>query len=167
MRAILVISVVAALALAACGGSKKSSSTPTAAAPAIATAAPLATPEPSGCTAADAQKALDAYKAADPTIERFDNAREGASGASKDLLPPVVAELESVRTAANAIALPDCAAPSKQHLVSSISGVIQALTDYQAGKPDADVEASVQQAATMYERWKSDLASLLADATRK
>ena len=165
MRAILVVSAVAALALAACGGSKESSSTPTVAAP--PTVAPLATPAPSGCTAADAQKALDAYKAADPTIERFDNAREGASGAAKDLLPPVVTELESVRTAASAIVLPDCAAPSKQHLLSSITGVIQALTDYQAGKPDADVEASVQQAATMYERWKADLASFLADATRK
>ncbi len=165
MRAILVFLVVAALALAACGGSKAPSPTPTPAAP--PTVAPLATPEPSGCTAADAQKALDAYKAAAPTTTRFDNAREGASGATKDLLPPVVAELESVRTAVGVIVLPDCAAPSKQHLLSSISGVIQALTDYQADKPDADVQASVQQSSTMYERWKADLASLLADATRK
>ena len=166
MRPILVLSVV--LLFAACGGgSKKSGSTPTAALASTSTVVTAPTPAPSGCTQTEAQQAIDAYKNAQQPLDEFDNARVQATEAIPDQLPAIITDLQRISRNAGAIKLPACAQPSRDHLVGSINGVIQALTDTQAGKPQADVQASADEARSRYDLFTTDLASLLHDATRK
>jgi hypothetical protein len=102
---------------------------------------PTASTSVTGCTPAEAQQAIDAYKNAQGTLDQFDDVRAGANEAGTDALPALIAELQRLSTQAKAIKLPACAQPSTGHLAGSIDGVAQALSDAQAGKPESDIQA--------------------------
>ncbi len=109
VRALVLLSFALALAAAACGGSSKPSSTPTTVAASVPTAVIAPTPAPSGCSAAEAQQAIDAYKNAQQTLDEFDDARARATGATSDQLSSIITDLQRISRNAGAIVLPACA----------------------------------------------------------
>jgi len=169
-RTLVAAVAVLAVMLTACGGGSKKSSpttTPAATLPATVVVTPTASTSVTGCTPAEAQQAIDAYKNAQPTLEQFDDARGRANEATLDALSSIITEMQDISRNATAIPVPACAQPSRDHLVSSINGVAQALTDAQAGKPETDVQASANEARSRYDLFTQDLANLLHDAALK
>lgn len=152
-RALLVVALVGAIAIAVVGGylvfAPRSQAEPVAAA---GTPAPP-TPTPDPCFGA----LPNFFDRIEPMAREWDDANKLAGQTSRISLAPQIAALQRLRRQAQDLAVPDCATAAKNHLVDSMDLTIEGYLAFMGQKDDATVSLEFKMANNALQAFENEL----------